>query len=269
VDVVKDNGAKDRTGDFYFWGHSASPLVEGDRVIVQPGGAKDNSVVAYHRDTGKRRWAVGGDPSGYASPIAITAGKSRQVVVPTGQSVLGIDPATGKLLWRYAFGNRFDATCATPVWSEGLLFVSAAYGVGCVALEIVPDGDGWTARARWRNKNLQTLMATSIVQGGHVYGCHGDLGRMYLRCLDLKTGAIKWEEPQKGRCALIAAEGHLIILGERGTLQLAEINPARLVSKGELPDVLTFKAWAMPALAKKRLYVRDQKQLVCLDLEKK
>ena len=159
-DVAK---AKDHFQDFYYWGLSQSPLVEGGLVIVQPGGDKDGSVVALDKDNGKVVWGVGSDPAGYGSPIAIDVGKKRMVVCPTGQSILGIDPVKGELLWRYAFGNFANATCATPVWSGELLFVSAAYGVGCAALEITPDGDKWTVHEKWSNKDLQTLMATGIV----------------------------------------------------------------------------------------------------------
>src|SRR5438105_3726888 len=105
----KDTGARNpgAVPEFYYWGASLSPLVEGDFVVVQPGGDKKNSVAAYHKDTGKLAWTVGDDPPGYGSPIAVTIDGQRQLIVPTGISVLGIDPAKGTLLWRYAFGNQF------------------------------------------------------------------------------------------------------------------------------------------------------------------
>ncbi len=260
--------AKDHFQDYFYWGLAASPLVEGDVVIVQPGGDKDNSVVAFNKDSGKVVWGVGSDPAGYGSPVAIEVGKKRMVVCPTGQSILGIDPVKGELLWRYSFGNFANATCATPVWSGDLLFVSAAYGAGCAAVEIVPDGDKWTVHEKWSNKDLQTLMATGIVRDGCVYGCNGDLGSFSLRCLDLKTGEVRWKERLPGRCAFIGAEGCLFCLTEKGTLRLIESNPDKYVLKGELPDLLASKAWAMPALCRKRLYLRDENNLLCVDLNK-
>jgi outer membrane protein assembly factor BamB len=266
VNILEAAKAKDRAGETYYWGLSASPLVEGEAVIVQPGGEKDGSVLAFHCDTGRPLWGVGGDPSGYASPIVITAAGRRQVVVPTGRSILGIEPKTGGLLWRYVFGNRFDATCANPVWTGKVLFVSAAYQTGCAALEILPDGDGLKVREKWANRNLMTLMATTIYHDGHLYGCNGDLGAMTLRCLDVENGEIKWQQRWPDRFGMVSAEGHLFCLGERGTLRLVQMDPARYVPKGELADVLMFKSWAMPALAKKRLYIRDQRHVACLDL---
>jgi hypothetical protein len=190
------------------------------------------------------------------------------LICPTGQSILGLDPVSGKLLWRHEFGNKFNATCASPVWAEGLLFVSAAYGTGCAALQIKQEGDKWTVREQWKKKDLQNLFATSMVLDGHIYGCHGDLGAIFLRCLELKSGQMKWEERQPARCSLLAVEGHLLCLGERGSLRLIEANPKAYVLKGELPDLLSFRAWAAPALAGKKLYLRDQKQAICLDLSR-
>jgi hypothetical protein len=170
-------------------------------------------------------------------------------------------------LWRYEFGNRFDATCATPVWADGVLFVSAAYGTGCAALEIAADGDKVAVKERWRNKNLQNLMATSIVRDGCVWGCHGDLGPKFLRCLDLKTGTVKWEKRlDRDRWSFLAVEGRLICVSEAGSVHLMEANPEKYIDRGELKDLLTYKAWAMPALANKRLYLRDEKNVVCVDL---
>jgi outer membrane protein assembly factor BamB len=268
ANIFEVSGAKDRAAEYYYWGLSASPLVEGDAVIVQAGGDKDNSVVALHRQTGKLLWMAGSDPMCYGSPIAITAAGRRQVVVPTGRSMLGLDPKTGAVLWRHVFGNQFDATCANPIWTGKLLIASAAYGAGTVALELKADGDKVVVTEKWKNKTLLALMATPIYHEGKVYGCSGDLGAQILRCLDVETGETAWEQRMAGRFALIAAEGHLLVLYERGTLQLIEMNPKAFVVKGELADLMSYKAWAMPALAKKRLYLRDQKNVVCLDLGK-
>jgi len=268
TDIFQVSGAKSRIGDTYYWGMSGSPLVEDDLVIVQPGGNKNNSLVAFRKDTGKMAWGTGSDPAGYSSPIAITAAGRRQIVSVTGQSVLGVDPVKGDLLWRYTIGNKFDCSCATPLWADNLLFVSAAYGAGCAALEIVAGGEGVTVKEKWRNKNLQNQFTTSVILDGHIYGCHGDLGAVMLRCLSLATGVVKWESRKPGKCSLLAFEGHILCANEGGKLLLIEANPKEYVEKGELDGLLTYKTWPAPALLNKRLYVRDQKQLVCLDLRK-
>ena len=172
--------------------------------------------------------------------------------------------------WRFAFGNQFNATGSTPVWKDNVLFTSAAYGAGCAAVEFVPDAEQWTVRELWKkSKNLQSLFATTIVLDGHVYGAHGDLSAFQLRCLDLKTGDIKWSERAAERYSLLAADKHLLVWGERGNLLLLKATPAAYTVVGEMPKLLAYKSWAMPALADGRLYLRDERHVLCLDLRRK
>jgi outer membrane protein assembly factor BamB len=263
----KDTDSANPAGEFYYWGVSASPLVEGDLVIVQPGGQKNTSVAAYHKDTGKLMWTIGDDPPGYSSAQALTIDGQRQLIVPTGQSVLGIDPAKGKILWRYAYGNKANVNAALPVWADNLLFVSAAYGAGSAALEIKRDGDNWTAKEKWQDKkSLQALFATPMVVDGHVYACHGDLSAFMLKCVNLHTGKIDWEERVDKRQWLIAVDGHLLCWSETGNLKLLEAQSKELVVKGEMPNLLTYKSWAAPAVADGRLFLRDQKNAMCIEL---
>jgi hypothetical protein len=181
---------------------------------------------------------------------------------------LAVDPAKGTVLWRYALGNKFDCNCATPLFTDNLLFISAAYGTGSAALEITAAGDKATAKEKWRNKNMQNQFTTSVILDSHIYGCHGDLGAKMLRCVSLSNGEVKWEDRRPAKCSLLAYEGHLVVISEGGTIRLVEANAERYVVKGEIDDLLAFKSWAAPALLKGRLYVRDDKQLACLDLSK-
>jgi outer membrane protein assembly factor BamB len=267
-DIFKESGARNPAGETYYWGMSGSPLVEGNLVIVQPGGNKNNSLVAFDKTNGKLVWGVGSDPAGYGSPIVITVAGQRMIVGITGQGVLGADPA-GKLLWRYEFGNKYDCNCATPVWHNGLLFLSAAYATGAAAIEIVKEGDKFVAKEKWRNKSMENQFATSIVLDGHAYGTHGTFGGYNLRCVELKTGEIKWMNRATGKSSFIAVEGHLIAWTEDGTLRLVQVNPKEATVKGELSGLLKPRTWAPPALHNGRLYLRDGTSLLCLDLRGK
>src|SRR5262249_59373184 len=129
---------------------------------------------------------------GYASPIAVTIHGKRQVVCYSGQAVMGIEPAGGKLLWRFQWGNRFNCNCATPLVVDNLVFVSSAYGAGAAAVQIDKDGAGFKATKKWTAKQFQNQFATSVILDGYLYGCHGDLGATMLRCFDLKTGQEQW-----------------------------------------------------------------------------
>jgi len=269
VNIFDASKTKNPVGATFYWGLSGAPLIEGDLVVVQPGGDKDNAVLALNKANGKFAWTGGSDPGGYyASPLAIDAAGRRMIVAATGSSLIGLDPKKGTELWRYQFGNRVKCNCATPIWTGELLFYSAAYGAGAVALEFVKDGDKVSVKEKWRNNDLYNQFATSVVLDRHIYGCHGDLGRCMIRCLDLKTGEVLWEERKPGKCSLIAAEGQLFCMSENGTLRLLEANSKKYVVNGEMVDLLTNKTWATPALAKKRLYVRDEKNLICLDVGK-
>jgi outer membrane protein assembly factor BamB len=201
--------------------------------------------------------------------LAVTIQGQRQLVVPTGTAILGIDPAKPAILWRYAFGNQYNVTCANPVWRDNLLLISAAYGTGAAALDISNQNGRWSVREQWKNKqSLQALFSTPIIAGGYAYGLHGDLGAILLKCVDLKTGEVKWSQRMPGRQFLLGVDGHLLSWGERGTLTLLEMQPEKFMQKAELPDLLTYKSWAGPALADGRLYLRDENHALCLDLRK-
>jgi outer membrane protein assembly factor BamB len=268
-DTLEATGLKSSAGEYFYWGLSMSPLVVGDHVVVQTGDNKKGAVVAFDKHSGKLVWKAGDDPINYGSPILVRFRQSQQVVCPTGRSVLGLDPHKGTELWRFTIGNQYNAVGSNPVWAEDTLFASAAYGGGSAAFQVVRSKGGWETRTLWQSKKaLQTLFATSIVHEGHVYGIHGDISAIGLRCLDLKTGDVKWSERWRTRSTLLGADGHLIILDERGTLYLVEMNSQRFALKARLPDVLAPKAWAVPALADGRLYLRDQRHVVCLDLRR-
>jgi len=261
--VFDATGAPRRLDETYYWGMSASPLVFGDVVICQPGGPKGGSVAAFNLSDGKLAWSVGDDPPGYGSPVPFTVAGKPAVLAGTGQGAMAIDPG-GKLLWRYAFGNKYNCNCATPVLLEGgRVFLSSAYGTGAVMLQT--DGPA-TPKPVWENKQIQNQFATSVVLDDKIYGCHGDLGATMLRCVDAKTGTVLWTAREPGKCSLIAAEGHLICLSENGVLRSIAANPKAYTVRGELTGLLTRRCWAPPALAGKRLYVRDEKVLLCLDL---
>lgn len=270
VNIFQLSGApRQEEQTLYYWGMSASPLIEGDLVILQPGGNNNNSVIAVNKDTGKLVWGTGSDPPGYGSPIVVDTLEQRQIIVPTGSSILSLNPEQGSMLWRIVWGNKYNCNCATPVWNDESLFISSAYGTGCMRFALFRQNEEIRPISQWKSLSLQNQFATSIIKDGYIYGPHGDLAGVSYRCLDMQRGKIQWQTRRVGKCTQIAAEGHLICLTEQGTLILAEANPTEYREKGNLTGLLSFKAWANPALANRRLYLRDEKRLLCLDLQKK
>ena len=268
VNIFQATGAADPAGENLYWGMSGSPLVVGNLVICQPGGDRDNSVAAFDKETGAVIWKAASTYRSYASPLAVTLHGHRQLLCYAGDALLGMQPATGQILWRYAHQNQYKCNCATPVVIGNRGLVSTAYGGGSALLTINTADERWSAKEDWNSRRLQSLFATPIVIDNLLFGCHGDLGVCTLRCLDLATGKLVWTAREPGRCAMIAAAGHLICLSEDGTLRVVKATREGYVETGKIDGLLRARSWATPALAGGHLFARDQQRLICLNLQK-
>ena len=128
-------------------------------------------------------------------------------------------------------------------------------------VEVSATDSGYSVKEIWRNTEMKNHFATSIYYQGHLYGFDNSI----LKCIDAGTGAEKWKTRGYGKGTLIAADGHLVILGERGNLGLAEATPAGFVEKAGFP-ALKGRCWTVPTLAGGRLFLRDEQEIVCLNL---
>jgi len=249
------------------WGVACSPLVEGKLVCVQPGGKK-GSVAAFDARTGDVAWTARSDAPGYSSPVAATVADVRQIICFTGKGLAGLQPDDGKQLWYFPWATEFDANIATPVIAGNYVFISSGYNAGCALLELYADDGGVRAEPVYvkRHKLMRNHHATCVLYRGYLYGFDDNI----LKCVDIRTGEEKWASRRPGKGSLLAADGFLIVLTEAGSLALVEASPAGYREKGQLRDVLEGSdCWALPALADKRLYLRDQQHILCLDLKKK
>jgi outer membrane protein assembly factor BamB len=246
------------------YGVSFSPLVEGDRVYAMPGGSNGNSLAAFDKRTGALAWKALDDEVGYSSPVAVTAAGTRQVLFFTNEALVSVAPETGQVYWRYPWKTEGGFNIATPLAFGDYVLISSAYGKGCALLEVTAEGGALRAERVYEHNRLRNYFASSVRRGNHVYG----LDMTDLVCLDARTGREEWR--QKGhrsfrKGSLLAAGGQLLVLGEDGTLFLAEATPAGY-RQAAAWRVSANKCWTVPALAGGRLYVRDESQLVCLDL---
>jgi outer membrane protein assembly factor BamB len=255
----------DGLSQFPRWGIACSPLIEGDLVIVQPGGT-EGSVAAFDRRSGKLVWKALSDASGYSSPMAATLAGVRQIICFTGEGLVGLRAADGGQLWYYPWPEQYNGNIATPIVAGDYVFISTGYGMGCALLHVSADGGNVRAEPVYfkKNKVMRNHHSTSVLHGGHLYGF--DLG--LLKCVDIRTAEEKWVSREPGKGSLIYAEGHLIALTEDGKLALVEATPVEYRQKGAVELLEGPHTWALPALASGRLYVRNQKELVCLDLKK-
>jgi outer membrane protein assembly factor BamB len=262
VDLLKEFHAENLK-----WGVSFSPLIEGDLVYVNPGGPGGYSVAALNKHTGATVWHALDDPAGYSSPVAATLANRRQIVFFTGNAVLGVSPADGALYWRYSWPTQEGVNSATPVVVGDYVFITSAYGRGCALLKIEDDGSGGQRPALvYKNRRLlRGHFSSPVFYQGHIYGF--DDSR--LICLDFRTGQECWRVEQRfNKGSLLIADGRLIILGEYGTLALAEANPKAYRELSVVPLFDRTRCWSVPALANGLLYVRNEEQIVCLDLER-
>ena len=252
------------------WGVSFSPLIEGDLVLTNPGGRHGTSLAAFDKRTGDLRWQALDDPAGYSSPIAVTAAGVRQVIFFTGNSVVSVSPADGNLLWRKSWPTSFEVNAATPLTfqtsangtTRDYLFISSGYGKGCALLKVVKSGDQLDVRSVYENTQMCNHFSSSVRLKDHIYGFNDAV----LTCMEVRTGKVQWEQQGFYKGSLILADGKLIVLGERGSLALAEATPEGYHEISKMQIFRGSPKWTAPTLSHGKLYMRDQTKVVCLDL---
>jgi outer membrane protein assembly factor BamB len=247
-------------------GYSGSPLLYNGTIIVTMGGP-DQAVAAFNEQTGKLVWKAGYFVWAPASPILIDVDRQRQLVVFGGDIVAGMDPATGRELWRHPHRTNFGLNISTPVWvaDQHLLLVSSAYGVGTRALELRQATGKTTVAEKWHSPRMRVHIGTIIRLGEHAYGSSGDFGPAFISAIDLKSGQVAWQDRSFARAQLLYADDKLIVLDEDGVLGLATIGPQGLKVLARAP-VLQHLAWTPPTLVGTTLYVRDRMTLSAFDL---
>jgi outer membrane protein assembly factor BamB len=237
------------------WGFAGSPLIYGKLVIYNVASAG----AALDKVTGRLVWKSSPGTAGYASPVAYTLGSQRGVAIFTGTSLVGVNPATGRLFWQHPWQTDFEVNAADPLFSGNTVFISSNYNRGGALLRLAPGG---RPAVVWENRNMRNHFNSCVLLGGYLYGNDQNT----LKCLDLQTGAVRWQRRGMGKGGLIAANGHLLVLTERGTLVLSRANPAQYTELAHA-SVLSGTCWTHPVLANGLIYCRSHEgDLVCLDV---
>jgi outer membrane protein assembly factor BamB len=263
---VKFLGSKANEGTATRRGNNGSGVIEGDRLILPVGNTDGASLVCFDKASGKVLWKSGTDEAAYSSLMIGTLAGVKQVVAFTADALLGADLDTGKILWRVPLKTNAKRHAASPVIVGNQVLVNS-HSFGLVCFEIKKSAAGFEALPVWENKELKINLATPVLVGGHLY-CQG-ANSDYV-CVDLKSGAIKWSQAgfgsgKKDYSSTIAAGERLLVLAEDGQLILLKPDPARYSEIGRIQ--VCGNTWSHPALADGRLYVRDGRQLFCIDLE--
>jgi outer membrane protein assembly factor BamB len=250
-----------------FFGVGGSPLLDDGKLFVNVGG-RDAGIVALEAGTGKELWKATRHEASYSSPTAATVAGTRHIIFLTREGIVSLDPATGAIRFskQWRSKNRNSVNAATPLIVDDVLFVSAEYNTGAFAGRIGKD----SLQEIWSGENiLSNHYNTCIPYQGYLYGIDGraDIGVAQLRCVELKSGTVKWSESPFGCASLILAEGRLIALTEKGELVLIEATPAGYREKARA-TLLEKPCRSAPALSNGRLFARDPKRLVCWNLKK-
>jgi outer membrane protein assembly factor BamB len=265
--VWQRNILKEFRGQNIPWLISESPLVDGDRVIVTPGG-REAGMVALNKMTGATVWASKelSDEAGYSSPIVADVQGVRTLMTLTAEAGVGVRASDGKLMWRYRSPANRTANAATPVYSDSKVFYSSAYDTGGGLLTLRATGGEIRTQEVYFTRDMQNHHGGIVLIDGYMYGFNNTI----LTCLEFATGKLMWRNRSVGKGAIVAADGHLYILGEDNVVGLVEATPTGYREKGRfgIRDQ-GLPSWAHPVVSNGRLYIRNQGTLASYDVRAK
>jgi outer membrane protein assembly factor BamB len=265
--VWKKNILRDFGGENPNWHISESPLIDGNNVIVNPGG-NQASFVALDKMTGKTVWTSKelSDEAGYASCIAADVQGVRTIIGFTARAGVGLRATDGKLLWRNEHAANRTANCATPVFYNNKVFYSSAYGQGCNLLSLEAAKGEIKATEVYFSKEMQNHHGGMVLVNGYLYGFSNSI----LMCMEFDTGKVMWRHRSVGKGSLTYADGNLYLLSENNVVGLAEASPTEYVEKGRFPIAdQGWPSWAHPVVCGGKLYIRNQGTLACYDVKAK
>jgi outer membrane protein assembly factor BamB len=246
------------------WDYAQSPLIDGEKLIVCPGG--QNGIVALNKETGKELFSGGGpDPAGYSTPVIATINGKKQYVIFEGKALIGVDPEKGgSPLWRCAWTTQSDINVASPiVVDDSSVFVTSGYGVGCGLIK-VSGNQAQTAQTVWTNKEIQAHFNSPVLINGQIYGIGDAFG---LVCLNPATGKANWKQAGFEKGGLLAIDGVLLAMnGAQGDCVMLQASPDAYKELGRFKP-LGGQSWTAPIVADLKLIVRNKNKLACFDLK--
>ncbi len=270
-----------------FFGVGSVPVVEGDLLIVPVGGSEKGprpadlrevkpngtGIVAFDKKTGVVKYAALDELASYSNPIVATLGGKRTALFYSRDALAGFDPLTGKSLFRYPWRSKLEESvnAANPVVIGDSVLLTECYGPGGVLLDLKTGTpkEIWSDADKDRfDKALQCHWNTPIHLNGFLYACSGrHTEDAELRCMELKSGEVKWDKRRTTRCTLLLVDGYIISLAEYGMLSLIKANPTKYdeISRYEVPE-LEYPCWAPPVLSNGVMYLRGKGKLIALEL---
>ena len=246
------------------WLMSESPLVDGDNLIVTPGG-RGAGIVALNKKTGQTVWTSRelSDPPGYASCIALDVFGTHVITTLTSEAAVGVQASDGRLIWRLTQVANDTANIATPVAGKNRVFYTSDYGSGCLLVEFLAQGSAIQPRTVYKSREMMNHHGGVLLVDGHIYGFSNSI----LTCLDMDTGRAVWKDRSVGKGSLTYADGSLYLLSEGNVVGLADANPKGYVERGRFKIAdKGWPSWAHPVVCGGRLYIRNQETLTAYDI---
>ena len=263
-DILREHDGKNIT-----WKNAASPVIEDD-LIFMAGGGGDQALLAIDKHTGEVKWKRESDRMTHATPVIATIHGLKQVIFFTQEGLVSCDLPTGLVLWRQDFPFNVS-TAASPVVAGDIVYCSAGYGVGGGAYRISRNGTEFEVTELWRRRGDEPVAnhwSTPVYHDGHLYGMFSfkKYGDGPIKCVELATGEVKWEQEGFGAGNVTLAGDRLVALGDSGQLAVIEATPEGYRELFQ-EDVLDGKCWSSPTLANGRIYVRSTTEGKCLEFQ--
>lgn len=259
---------RDLVADFQapipMWGFSGSPLIHNRRLIIFAGGPADHGLISLDATTGQRLWGFASTDMNYTTARPMTFDGGECLVFCDSRGVHGIEPETGERLWTFMPSLWKGPAMVDPqqISATGLI-VGLGDGIGMARLDVVRADDQWTVTEVWKSTKLRPSFNDSVVLNDCVFG----FNQAVFSCIDLTTGERKWQGGRYGfgQALLIRKAGQIVVAAENGDAVLLQATPDKLTEMARVP-VLNDKTWNHPIMAGNRLFLRNGKSAVCLQL---
>jgi len=256
----------DHQGSRLMYGYSSSPIAFRNTVIV-PVGGRGKALMAFEQADGRVVWSKNDFGNVYSSPILINLAGLEQLAVLMDGAILAVNPHNGDLQWQIPFKADYSIAVATPVWGpDNLLFVSSEYGGGTKVIELQRNGLQTTATELWNSNRLRLHHGNAIRLGDTIYFSNGGKGsQAILTAVDVRSGKIHWQQRSIEKATFVWADQKLITLDQDGNLMIAYPSPQGFKIAAQAP-LLTRLSWTPPVLVGTRLYLRDRRNMLAVDL---
>jgi outer membrane protein assembly factor BamB len=256
----------DHQGSRLMYGYASSPIAFRETVIV-PVGGRGKAVMAFQLSDGKVAWARNDFGNVYSSPVLINVSGLEQLAVLMDGAILSVNPHNGDLQWQVPFKADYSIAVATPVWGpDNLLFVSSEYNGGAKVIELQRNGQQTKATELWSSNRLRLHHGNAIRIGDAIYFSSGGKGsQAILSAVDARTGKIHWQERSIEKATFVWADQKLVTLDQDGNLMIAHPSPQgfKISARAAL---LSHLSWTPPVLVGTRVYIRDRRNMMAVDL---